>query len=103
MIVELQRDAEHIIALPLQNAGHDRAVDAARHGHDNARIFRPLVKIQCVHGGAANSKGYLYPPYPTEFWRICIATNGIDRRLLSGGGYRKDWGRVQGAVILGWW
>jgi hypothetical protein len=29
MIVELQGDAEHVIALALQNAGHDGTVDAA--------------------------------------------------------------------------
>jgi hypothetical protein len=40
MIVELQRDAENVVALPLQDAGHHGAVDAARHGNDDARIFR---------------------------------------------------------------
>ena len=50
MIVELQRDAENIVALALQNAGDDGTVDAARHGNDDARIFGLAVKIETVHG-----------------------------------------------------
>ena len=50
MIVELQRDAEDVIAFALQQPGHDGGVDPARHGDDDARIFRLLVKIQRVHG-----------------------------------------------------
>lgn len=55
MVIELQRDAERIITLPLQNTGDDRAVDTARHGDDDAGIFRPLVKIQCIHGRCRQS------------------------------------------------
>jgi hypothetical protein len=50
MVVELQRNTENVIALALEKASHNGAVDAAGHGDDNACIFRLLVKIQCVHG-----------------------------------------------------
>lgn len=46
VVVELQRDAEHVVALALQDAGHHRAVDAAGHGNDDAGIFRTLVEIE---------------------------------------------------------
>ncbi len=48
--VKLQRDAEDVITLALQDAGDDGGIHAARHGDDNARIFRSLVKIQRVNG-----------------------------------------------------
>ncbi len=50
MVVKLQRDAEDVITLALQDTGDDGGIHAARHGDDNARIFRSLVKIQRVHG-----------------------------------------------------
>ena len=46
VIVELQRDAHDIVALALQEAGHDRGVDAARHGDHDAGGLRPAGKIE---------------------------------------------------------
>jgi hypothetical protein len=40
MIVKLQRYANNIIAFTFENACHNRGIDAARHGDDNARVFR---------------------------------------------------------------
>ena len=38
MIVELERDADHLGAGARGERGHDRAVDAARHGDDDTGI-----------------------------------------------------------------
>ena len=40
MVVELQRDADDVIALLFQQRGDDARIDAAGHGDDDAR-FRP--------------------------------------------------------------
>jgi hypothetical protein len=57
MIVELQGDADHVIALGLEQRGGDRGVDAARHGNDDAGILRAPPEIEtvghCCRGGAA--------------------------------------------------
>jgi hypothetical protein len=38
VIVELERDANDFIARTLEQRCHDRGIDAARHGHDHARL-----------------------------------------------------------------
>src|SRR3984957_7456749 len=38
LIVELERDADHVIAGLRQQRRRDRGIDAARHGDDNARV-----------------------------------------------------------------
>ena len=50
MIVELQRDADDVIAFALQEAGNDGGIDAARHGDDDAGVFRASWKVEAVHG-----------------------------------------------------
>ena len=50
VIVELKRDADHVVTFALQQPGHDGGVDAARHGDDDARLVRGLREIQRVHG-----------------------------------------------------
>lgn len=40
MVIQLQRDADHVIAFFLQHGGHHRTVDAARHGNDHAGVRR---------------------------------------------------------------
>ena len=49
MIVQLQRDADDIIALRLQHGGHNGTVDTARHGGDNARFRGWFGKSKRVH------------------------------------------------------
>jgi len=44
VIVELQRDADDVIARGLHQRGGHRAVDAARHGDDHARGARCLMR-----------------------------------------------------------
>ena len=50
MIVELQRDADDVIALALQQAGDDGGIDAARHRDDDAGVFGPSGKIRLFIG-----------------------------------------------------
>ena len=44
VVVELQGDADHLVALPAQQAGDDRAVDAAGHRHDD-RACQPVSSV----------------------------------------------------------
>ena len=46
MIVELEGDADHLGAAARRQRGHDRAVDAARHGDDDARLARRASKLE---------------------------------------------------------
>ena len=50
VIVELQRDADHLIALLMQQRRGDGAVHPARHGDDHAGILRPLIDPERIHG-----------------------------------------------------
>jgi hypothetical protein len=53
VVVELQRHADHIVTLGLEQRGRHRRVDTAGHGDDDTRIFRPAVKIETVRHGAS--------------------------------------------------
>ena len=46
MIVELQGHADHLGAAPGGERGHDRAVDAARHGDDDARALDGPAELE---------------------------------------------------------
>ena len=48
MVVELQGDADDVIALALQQRRHHRGVDAARHGRDDACGRRRLGDVERV-------------------------------------------------------
>jgi hypothetical protein len=48
MVIELERDAHHVIAFIGKNGGGDGAIDAARQGHHHPRFRRGLVKSQRV-------------------------------------------------------
>jgi hypothetical protein len=48
VVVKLQRDADHVIALVLQQRGRDGGIDAAGHRDDNAGVLRPAGKIEAV-------------------------------------------------------
>ncbi|AFL53699.1 hypothetical protein USDA257_c51740 [Sinorhizobium fredii USDA 257] len=50
MVVELQSDAENIIAFAFEQPRDHGGVDTAGHGDDDTRIFGLAVKIETVHG-----------------------------------------------------
>ncbi len=57
MIVKLQRDADDVVALALQQRGHHRGIHAAGHGDDDARILRRAGQHQAVQLMAAAAAG----------------------------------------------
>ena len=61
MIVELERDADDVVAGIGQQRRGDRGIDAARHGDDDARVGRPSLDIETVqHGDVASSFAHYY-------------------------------------------
>ena len=48
VVVELQRHADDVVALGLQQRRGDRGIDAARHGDDHAGVLRPTFEIEAV-------------------------------------------------------
>jgi hypothetical protein len=59
MIVELERDSDHLGAAARGERGHDRAVDAAGHGDDDAGIARGAAKREVD----AHRRRALYPKF----------------------------------------
>ena len=60
MVVELQRHADHVIALGLEQRRGHRGIDAAGHGDDDAGVLRAAVEVEAV--------GHAAPYYR---WRAC--------------------------------
>ena len=54
MIVKLQRDADDVIALGLQQRSRHRRVDAARHGDHDPGVLRTAFQIQTVEHGSGH-------------------------------------------------
>ncbi len=48
VIVELQRDADDVVALRLKQRRYHRGIHPARHGHNHAGISRGAWKVQTV-------------------------------------------------------
>ncbi len=55
MVVELQRHADDVIALALEERRRHRRIHAARHRHDDAGVLRLAGKIETVQGHATTS------------------------------------------------
>src|SRR5262245_58433603 len=51
MIVKLQRDADDVVALRLQERSRHRRVDAAGHGDHDTGVFRTAVEVETVAHG----------------------------------------------------
>ena len=51
MVVELQRDADDVVALGLEQRRDDRGIDAAGHGDDDAGVLRPAMQVEAVEHG----------------------------------------------------
>jgi hypothetical protein len=48
MVVQLERDADHVVALALEEGCDDRGVDAARHGDDHSCVCRTPRQMKAV-------------------------------------------------------
>ena len=48
VVVKLQRDADDVVALGLEQRRRHRGIDAARHGDDDAGVLRPAFDIETV-------------------------------------------------------
>ena len=64
VIVELQGDADDVVALLLQERGRHRRIDAARHRDHHAGVAGRLVDIEGIagHGGAYIGLAARLPP-----------------------------------------
>ena len=51
MVVELQRDADDVVAFRLQQRGRRRGIDAARHRDDDPCVLRTAFEIETVAHG----------------------------------------------------
>ncbi len=54
MIVELQRDADDVVAFRLQQRSRHRGIDAARHGDDDPCVLRTAFEVQTVAHGSGH-------------------------------------------------
>ena len=54
MIVELQRDADDVVAFGLQQRSRHRGIDAAGHGDDDPGVLRTAFEIQTVEHGSGH-------------------------------------------------
>ena len=54
MIVELQRDADDVVAFRLQQRSRHRGIDAAGHGDDDPGVLRTAFEIQTVEHGSGH-------------------------------------------------
>jgi hypothetical protein len=82
MVVKLQRDADDVIPLCLQQSRHNGGIDAAGHGDDNPRIFGILVDIECVQGQNPYSMALKAPINIGCFSATIIRDGPITARVL---------------------
>ena len=54
MIVKLQRDADDVVTLGLQQRSRHRGIDAAGHGDDDPGVLRTAFEIQTVEHGSGH-------------------------------------------------
>ncbi|GAA0004067.1 hypothetical protein BRDID11002_40680 [Bradyrhizobium diazoefficiens] len=57
MVVELERDADDVVALSLEQRSRRRGIDAARHGDDDPGVLRTAFEIQTVEHGFLRCDG----------------------------------------------
>ncbi len=94
MIVELQRDADHVVAGVGQQRRGDRRIDAARHGDDDARVGRPSLDVETVHAwrsGRAPFSSHYYkcraaaPPWHGRSARAARLRRGGSGKICRAG------------------
>src|SRR5260370_42129728 len=63
VVVELQRHADDIVALGLEQGRRDRGIDAARHGDDDADVPRGAFEIEAVEHCGLPARTFPEPYY----------------------------------------
>ena len=69
VVVKLQRHADDIVAFLLEQCGHDRGVDSARHCDDHPRLRRGLIEPETI--------GIFHP------FRRRIFVHAVDHRSIN--------------------
>jgi hypothetical protein len=84
VVIKLQRDAHHVIALVLQHRRHDRGIDAARHGDDDPRVGGGLGQAKRIQGQIAHRfRIGLKVRDPQEYRKIAVTHKAAFHRLLN--------------------
>ena len=93
VIVKLQGDADDVVALALQQPGHDRGIDAAGHGDDDASLVRRLGKVEGIHGAGSDGGSGLRRSCRPALSIVCVArrfqgaarsAGALSRQVLPG-------------------
>ena len=80
MVVKLQGDADHVIALAGKQAGNDRGIHAPGHRDNNARVFGTLGDIKRIQHSF--SSGWVQGP--AEIWRGFYALGAAAATMPQG-------------------
>src|SRR5262249_34891100 len=89
VVVELQRDADDVVAFGLEQGGRDRGVDAARHGDHHTGVPRRAFDIEAIEHCGCFRREPLRGPAPMSSGRasrhLIIGTRCRDRTAARGG------------------
>src|SRR5262249_6932017 len=80
MIVELQRDADDVIALRLQQSSRHRRVDPAGHGDHDTGVFGTAFKIETVAHGSGWSTSRQVAPSRSKLAAQALELKGLGAR-----------------------
>ena len=78
VIVELQGDADDVVAFPRQQRGHDGGIDAARHGDDDARLLRARPGRSRLSAWLSRVPSSSYSSATASDWRLGLPPRTSD-------------------------
>jgi hypothetical protein len=79
MVVKLLGDADHVIALGLQQRSRHRRVDTAGHGDDDTGVLRAAIEVETVDHDDYLLTGGDAPYAMKAVWKRC---NVLERQIL---------------------
>src|SRR6185437_2943590 len=80
MVVELQRDADDVVTLRLQQRRRHRGIDAARHGDNHAGVLGTAFEIKTVTHGFTSPRALANISFE---WSFGIDVRGQNSRLRA--------------------